>query len=197
MKLVQKPGERYPLTLSTVWNMSFETLNAEQQTFLNVIAILDPDRIQLQLLAGGAAISVERGNPSLDFMGSVKQLNKCKGPVVQSSLVTQNESLRELWVHRLVQQSCHLRMTPRARQESFDLAYSIVKLCGRCPHVTTDIEWISGLHNKPILHMFSLWPNSINHPKTRHLPSRQVEVLPNYLLMRHCKNIVSGVLESN
>lgn len=127
LKLMVKPGENYPLNLSTVWNMSFETLEEEQQTFLNLISFLDPDRIQLELLWEGAAGAVKKGFSSLAFMDSVRKLNKCKGPVVRSSLVTQNEALRELWMHRLVQHSCHLRMSPSVRQESFDKAYWVVK----------------------------------------------------------------------
>jgi len=122
-----RPGERYPLNLSTVWNMSFETLSNEQQTFLNLIAFLDPDRIQLQLLTEGAAKAVKRGVHSLSFIENVRKLNKLKGPVVQSALVTQNEKLRELWMHRLVQQSCYMRMPPEERQMAFDMAYWVVK----------------------------------------------------------------------
>ena len=127
IRAIRKAGEQYSHNLSTVWNMSFETLENEQKLFLNVISFLDPDRIQLQLLSGGAAQAVRVGRQTLSFMDDIRKLNKCKGPVVRSSLVTQNENLRELWMHRLVQQACHLRMDPAARQESFDMAYWIVK----------------------------------------------------------------------
>lgn len=123
----KKPGSQYSLNLSTVWNMSFETLEKEQKTFLNVISFLDPDRIQLQLLSEGAAKAVRIGKHALSFMDNIHKLNKCKGPVVRSSLVTQNENLRELWMHRLVQQACHMRMDPEVRQTSFDMAYWMVK----------------------------------------------------------------------
>ena len=126
-KPTAKSGEIYPLNLSNVWNMSFESLEEEQQKFLNLISFLDPDRIQLGLLSEGAASAVKKGVASLAFMDNVRKLNRCKGPVVRSSLITQNETLRELWMHRLVQQFCHLRMNPSARQESFDRAYSVVK----------------------------------------------------------------------
>ena len=124
---IRKPGENYPLNLSTVWNMSFETLGYEQQAFLNLISFLDADRIQLQLLMEGAARAVSKGIDSLSFIDNVSKMNKCKGPVVKSSLVTQNEDLRELWLHRLVRQSCHLRMIPKDRQAAFEMAYWVVK----------------------------------------------------------------------
>lgn len=127
VKLVNKPGERYSFNLSTVWNMSFETLERDQQEFLNVISFLDPDRIQLQLLCEGSAKAVKNGCGSLTFMDDIRKVTRCKGPVVRSSLVTQNEKLRELWMHRLVQQSCHLRMTAADRQASFDMAFAMVK----------------------------------------------------------------------
>lgn len=124
---IKRPGETYPFNLSTVWNMSFESLSDEQQLFLNVISFLDPDRIQLQLLTEGAAKAVKAGVQSLVFMDHIRKLIKLKGPVVRSALVTQNEKLRELWMHRLVQQSCHSRMTLEEHQESFDRAYWIIK----------------------------------------------------------------------
>lgn len=124
---IRRPDETYPLSLSTVWNMSFESLNDEQQMFLNVISFLDPDRIQLQLLTEGAATAVKNGIQSLAFMDHIRKLVKLKGPVVRSALVTQNEKLRELWMHRLVQQSCHSRMTFEDRQDSFDKACWVVK----------------------------------------------------------------------
>lgn len=126
-RLSMVPGGNYSLNLSTVWNMSFESLDAERQSFLNLISFLDPDRIQLQLLWEGAARAVKMGVGSLAFMDNIRKLNQCKGPLVRSSLVTQNETLRELWMHRLVQQSCHLRMSPTVRQESFNKAYWVVK----------------------------------------------------------------------
>lgn len=127
LRSVKRPGQKYTHTLSTVWNMSFESLDHDQQKFLNVISFLDPDRVQLKLLLEGSAISVKKGILSLSFMDDIRKLNRCKGPVVRSSLLTQNEKLRELWLHRLVQQSCHIRMDPMTRQESFDMAYSLVK----------------------------------------------------------------------
>lgn len=127
VKSIRKPGEQYPFDLSTVWNMSFETLGYEQQAFVNLISFLDPDRIQLELLIEGAARAVSRGIDSLSFIDNVSKTNKCKGPVVKSSLVTQNEDLRELWMHRLVRQSCHLKMTPKDRQAAFEMAYWVVK----------------------------------------------------------------------
>ena len=127
VKSIGKPGEKYPYNLSTVWNMSFETLGYDQQAFLNLISFLDPDRIQLELLIEGAARAVSRGINSLSFIDNVSKTNKCKGPVVKSSLVTQNEDLRELWMHRLVRQSCHLRMVPKDRQAAFEMAYWVVK----------------------------------------------------------------------
>ena len=127
IKSIGKPGEKYPFDLSTVWNMSFDTLGHEQQAFVNIISFLDPDRIQLELLIEGAARAVSSGIVSLSFIDNVSKMNKCKGPVVKSSLVTQNEDLRELWMHRLVRQSCHLRMTSKDRQEAFEMAYWVVK----------------------------------------------------------------------
>lgn len=119
--------------------MGFESLERDQQIFLNLISFLDPDRIQLELLSEGSAKAVKNGRGLLSFMDDIRKVNKCKGPVVRSSLVTQNEKLRELWMHRLVQQSCHLRMLAADRQASFDMAFAVVNPCGQFQDGTTDI----------------------------------------------------------
>ena len=82
----------------------------------------------MPLLIMGAAKAVSSmGVGELAFMDNIRKLNRLKGPVVQSSLITQNEKLQEIQMHRLVQQSCHLRMQQEARQRMFDMAFAIIK----------------------------------------------------------------------
>lgn len=143
VKLIRNSLSHYPYSLRTVWNMNFERLNKDQQKLMNIMAFLDPDRVQQRPLIEGAT---SMKNPALRFMSTANKIHKCKVALLRSSLVSQNEKLRELRMHRLVQASCHLRMTKEERQENFRLAVALVK------------------HSWPVsprtaLHDPSLWPD--------------------------------------
>lgn len=127
MQLETPSNEDYPFTLSTVWTMSYKTLNTDQQDLLNTMAFFDPVGIPLQLLSEGAEKTTSVGNLSLAFIDDDRKFRRCKSGLVRSSLVMQNEYLEQLWMHRLVQQSCHLRMSPKTRQEAFDRALALLK----------------------------------------------------------------------
>lgn len=124
VKLVRNSSTSYSYSLRTVWNMNFERLNKDQQRLMNVMAFLDPDRVQQRPLIEGAT---SMNNPALSFISTANKIHKCKVALLRSSLVSQNEELRELGMHRLVQASCHLRMTKEEREENFRLAVALVK----------------------------------------------------------------------
>ncbi|KAK3365463.1 hypothetical protein B0T24DRAFT_669725 [Lasiosphaeria ovina] len=87
-------------------------------------------RIQLCHLSEG----VEKAKDlALDFFGSAYKGNKLKTQILRSSLMTQGENHKELRIHRLVQESCHLRMDAAERRESFNNALIIVKQCWPVP----------------------------------------------------------------
>lgn len=126
MQLDTPSEEDYPFNLSTVWTMSYKTLVPDQQDLLNLMAFFDPVGIPLQLLSDGASKASSMGNESLAFIDSDRKFRRCKSGLVRSSLVMQNEYLEQLWMHRLVQQSCHLRMNPTTRQEAFSRGLSLL-----------------------------------------------------------------------
>ena len=114
----------YPHSLKTVWNMNFERLERDQQKLVNLLAFMDPDGISFNLLSDGAAASQL---PALAFINTPRKFNKCRGPVVSSSLVIQDDTAQKLRLHRLVQEICHIRMSDVDRQEAFDMAVTIIK----------------------------------------------------------------------
>lgn len=127
LRLARRPGDPYPLTLSTVWTMSFEKLQSDQRTLLNVLSFLDPDMIQVDILRDNAIkIARARSDPSF-LLTDVSKFNRCKGAVIRSSLVNQNSVSNYLWMHRLVQEACQISMKPAERQEAFTTAYECVK----------------------------------------------------------------------
>lgn len=123
-------GSTYKYSLRTVWNMNFDRLSAEPQSLIKLMSFLDPDRIQIRLLLEGAD---KANDPELAFINTPYKRNKCKTALLKSGLVSQSEAHRELRMHRLVQASCHLRMSPLERQRSFKNAITLLKHCWPVP----------------------------------------------------------------
>ncbi|KAK6527766.1 hypothetical protein TWF694_004746 [Orbilia ellipsospora] len=114
----------YEHTLNTVWNSSFQRLTPEESDFMNLLAFMDPDRIPERLLCNGASGSNE---PNLAFISTQKKFTNCRAGILRQSLVSHNQLLQEIWIHRMVQASVHSRMTPEKRQEAFDNAVLLLK----------------------------------------------------------------------
>ncbi|KAI1500561.1 hypothetical protein F5X99DRAFT_385826 [Biscogniauxia marginata] len=115
--------ETYKYSLRTVWNMNYDRLSPDQQDLLKLMSFLDPDRIQMQLLRDGAS---KAGGPMFAFMSTPYKLNKCRSGLLKSALVSQSENKLELRMHRLVQASCHLRMSLEERQQKFRQAMKLI-----------------------------------------------------------------------
>lgn len=153
VQILGRKASEYQHSLGTVWDMNFKRLTADEQSLLYLLAFLDPDRFQVRLLTDGAA-----GSEATDFkfINSQRKIYKCKSALLRSSLVRQsssledpgsevNEDLRELRMHRLVQASCHVRMSENERRQYFRLA---VRLMGHCWPVA----------NRHATYDPSLWP---------------------------------------
>ena len=93
VKLAREEKQKYEYSLRTVWNMNFDRLLSEPQNLMNVVAFLDPDRVQMRLFSNW---SIGPSDPRLHFISTPNKLHKCKTALVRSSLVTQNEELREM-----------------------------------------------------------------------------------------------------
>ena len=117
------PAWVYEHSLSTVWNMNFENLDQDTQTLVSILAFLDPDKVKESLISEGASHSKDS---RLKFIGGSKSFIKCRAKLSRSVLVYRNEDLQILWMHRLVQETCHLRMSSSSRQEAFELAFDIL-----------------------------------------------------------------------
>ena len=73
--------------------MNFDRLAEDPQGLIKVMSFLDPDRVQLSLLANGVS---NANDSALSFIGTAYKRNKCKVALLQSSLVTQSEKHKEL-----------------------------------------------------------------------------------------------------
>jgi hypothetical protein len=141
-----------PFRLSTVWNMSFESLDKDQQDLLNMISFFDPVGIPLDLIREGAAKAFECGNKSFAFVSSARKFHKCRIGLTRSSLVMQNEHLGQLWLHRLVQENCQARMSIEERRLTWNRCLAVI-----------DTMWPAADRNDR--HKIALWPE-----QTKYLP---------------------------
>ncbi|KAI1084628.1 hypothetical protein F5B20DRAFT_591667 [Whalleya microplaca] len=114
----------YKYSLRTVWNMNYDRLTHDQQQLIKLMSFLDPDRIQSDFLRVGASTI---GDSSLDFIGNAYKFNKCKSGLIQSTLVTQSQTRKELRMHRLVSASCQLRMDFKERQQFYQKAIKLIR----------------------------------------------------------------------
>ena len=130
VSLIRNPLSEYQYSLGTVWNMNFTRLSEDPRRLINTLAFLDPDRVQVPLIANGAQRSA---NPDLAFVNTARKIYKCRVDIDKSSLMAFNHDLEELSMHRLVQASCYLRMKPLERQLHFRIAISLIKECWPVP----------------------------------------------------------------
>ncbi|KAK9769980.1 putative NB-ARC domain-containing protein [Seiridium cardinale] len=113
----------YKYSLRTVWDMNYDRLSEDQQSLLKLLSFLDPDRIQMQLFRDGAEKVDDR---TFEFLTAYK-LAKSKSGLLQSSLVYQSDTKKDLRMHRLVGASCQLRMDQMERQHNFKNAVRLIK----------------------------------------------------------------------
>ena len=110
-------------SLFTLW--TFEDLSPEALGLLNIVSLLDPDRISEELLNATdsckKAIFADEDYPvtTQSFTGALTELTK-------TSLLKRNIDLKELLVHRIIQDIVRTRMTPETFQSSFDNAIGLL-----------------------------------------------------------------------
>ncbi len=125
--LFRNPNEEpYRHTLLNVWSMNFQNLPEDSQKLINVLSFLNPDKIELDTLADGAAKASRAGESSWSIIDSPRKLTKQKASLLHSSLLDQNPATKTLSMHRLVQAACQHRMTPEDRQAAFQTAMSLL-----------------------------------------------------------------------
>lgn len=120
---IDNAASRYRHTLATTWDLEFGKLETKAKAFLFLLAFLDADKVQERLLSEGAR---KANFPALHFLSNPKSFNVCRALVTRSSLVTRNKDTRQIWMHRLVKENCHFRMSPSERQNAFQGAVHLL-----------------------------------------------------------------------
>ncbi|KAJ5726207.1 P-loop containing nucleoside triphosphate hydrolase protein [Penicillium malachiteum] len=138
------PSLRYDHSLQTVWNVAFQMLKKDPLVgrLVNIISFLDTERIPEKLISSGVDVSDDE---RLSFLKGAKNFIRYRSKLIFSALVYRNEDLRMIWMHGLVQETCHMRMTHVQKQEAFELATEILQ----------NVWPIPEMHNR---RQNSLWP---------------------------------------
>lgn len=109
----------YAHSISTVW--AIEKLKPEARKLLELIAFLDADNIQEDLLVEASADIFPK---DVTFKNSLYR--DLRTELLQSSLVRRNKQKNELFVHRLVQDAVRAKMSPDAAKEVFEFAVRLL-----------------------------------------------------------------------
>lgn len=103
---------KYDQTIWTTW--AVDQLPPQSYALLKVLSVLDPDRVQEQLLRSGVK-EVELPN----YPKTGKAYFDARADLIQSSLIKRNMATNELSIHHLVQDVVRERMTPDELHQVF------------------------------------------------------------------------------
>jgi hypothetical protein len=118
--------EHYSHSLQTVWSMNFKTLPKDTLHLLNVLSFLNPDTIELSMLASGAKKAFEAGESSWSIVSDSGKLTRQRAKLLNSSLLDYSRERETLSMHRLVQAACHQRISSDERQKAFHQAFRLL-----------------------------------------------------------------------
>lgn len=129
---VNEAKANYQHSLSTIWDIDFERIDNESRILLNAISLLDPDLIQPELLESGLGSSRLH---ALGFPNSWPKYRKTFGVLLRSNLIYETSS-RDFWIHRVVRESCQIRIKPEQRGKAFSLAFGLIQNAFPVPSAT-------------------------------------------------------------
>ena len=118
----------YQHTLGTVF--AIERMSTRARILLNVLSILDPDKIPEEILMDGAQEIELKDYPVKKYM-----YFDARSELIQVSLISRNMATNEIRIHRLVQTVIRDMMTPQERQAVFAAAAVLI---------STVWPWVSG-----------------------------------------------------
>lgn len=101
---VGRRPEGYPHTIASVW--ALERLNKTSASLLDVLALLDPDCIQEDMLRKG-----DYGPNLPSYSISDDSYQDARADLTKRSLITRNKKTQELRLHRLTQDAARAKMS--------------------------------------------------------------------------------------
>jgi hypothetical protein len=157
-KFADSSEAEYRYSLATVWNMNWDRLNEDEKNLMYLMAFLDPDRVQMELLQPKEDDpEFVHSETSLAFMGTESRLVIAKKTLLQNSLISENPETDDISMHRLVQAFCQLKMGAQQRSHFFRLSVMLVNQRWKTPppHETHNPKFWK-LHQGYLPHVQSL-----------------------------------------
>ncbi|KAI0182112.1 hypothetical protein GGR52DRAFT_67803 [Hypoxylon sp. FL1284] len=123
-KPLSGPEAHYLFSLATAWQSQFTHLDQDSpgsRSFLNILALLDPDGIREEFLLEGVQKTKHPKLPSL------LNVRKFRGSLTVMDLIYRNADMKKIWMHRLMQGICQVTMVDtNTYQEAFDCAFDLI-----------------------------------------------------------------------
>ncbi|KAK0724553.1 hypothetical protein B0H67DRAFT_657104, partial [Lasiosphaeris hirsuta] len=124
----------YQDTLTNIWRLSSENLDASTKLMGEMLAFLQPDRIPVRFF-GGICDEVVADRPRLKFLQDEFEFIDSKKSLEKLALVQSNKDTGDMKIHRLIQLVVLDDMEKAARDERFE---DIVRLVKRAfPRITS------------------------------------------------------------
>lgn len=179
------PTTQYAHSPTSVWSMNFTWLDKETRFLLNILAFLDPDKIQESLIAEGA---LKCGDDHLDFIRTPKS----------------SSYIAESWV--IVYSSTEIRASNKFGsivQCKSHVIFELIKLparlllilpfvlfiaCGQYRNVIIDTSQNFGLFSKTTFRISQAWLSTTGVPKTKtnSTPSSRIHWRPHNNSQNSC-----------
>lgn len=106
--------------ISSIW--AIESLSAEARAVIEILAFLDPDRIQDAILTRHVAEITEAPH----FPRKKSAFYKARTELIRSSLVKRNEDTGEFWIHRVVQDAVKGKMSQVSKRQTFSNVVNLI-----------------------------------------------------------------------
>ncbi|KAL8736414.1 MAG: hypothetical protein Q9166_000206 [cf. Caloplaca sp. 2 TL-2023] len=104
----------YEHSISTVWEMSLNRLSGPACMLQQILAFLDPDRTDQEVLTGGSQALVEK-RPDIEFLSDELDLLDAEEVLLQAALIDKTSGTGLLSIHRLIQAAVIRRLSSEGK----------------------------------------------------------------------------------
>ncbi|KAL9022963.1 MAG: hypothetical protein Q9196_007450, partial [Gyalolechia fulgens] len=137
----------YEHSISTVWEMSLNKLSGHVRLLLEILAFMDPDKIDQEILIEGSQAVVGK-RPDIGFLSDELDLLDAEEALLQAALINKASDMGFISIHRLIQAAVIRKLSSEEKATTFD---TIVRLlCWGFPNT----------FSKDVGHQHQSWENS-------------------------------------
>ncbi|KAL8936576.1 MAG: hypothetical protein Q9216_004861 [Gyalolechia sp. 2 TL-2023] len=137
----------YEHSISTVWEMSLNKLSGHARVLQSILAFLDPDKIDQEILIEGSQTLVGT-RPDIEFLSDELDLLDAEEALLQAALINKASDTGLLSIHRLIQAAVIRRLSSEEKATAFDIVVRL--LCWVFPDT----------FSKDVGHQHQSWENS-------------------------------------